>query len=216
MKVFLHEIKDIESELHFTQKDPWIAEAVARLDEKLEDHPGGIPAPPRASRLSAERPIEAHFVLRRIDEVYEISGTIETAVELVCSRCATPYVQSTSPEFNVLYCKDPSMAGIAHLDRGNPKGQNHGYARHAASGMDETDVGKDFDITYISTDFIDLAEVATEQLQLQLPFQPLCKVDCKGICAQCGADQNVGRCACAKLAKETPFAALRGIKFKEN
>lgn len=74
------------------------------------------------------------------------------------------------------------------------------------------EIGNDLDITYLSEDTIDLKAVLTEQLQLQVPFQPLCREDCKGICFNCGADLNVGRCACAKVTKANPFAALKELK----
>lgn len=119
------------------------------------------------------------------------------------------------------------MAGVAHLQRrkeddmeiAKPVGQNHGFARHAHNyeADDEStfggESGQDLDITYISEDFIELGDVLSEQLRLQVPFQPLCKEDCKGMCAQCGADLNLGRCACAKLAKATPFSVLKDLKL---
>ena len=106
------------------------------------------------------------------------------------------------------------MAGIAHQEAGRPVGQNQGHARHAhdESLDDEIEEGKDLDITYISEDFINLADVLTEQIQFQVPFQPLCQENCKGMCPQCGADLNVGRCACAKIATARPFSVLRDFK----
>lgn len=108
------------------------------------------------------------------------------------------------------------MAGIAHLEmqqgQTKPAGQNKGFARHA---HDESsgDNGQDLDITYLSQDFIELGDVLTEQLRLQIPFQPLCEEDCLGMCTQCGADLNAGRCACSKIIKQTPFAVLRNLKL---
>lgn len=112
------------------------------------------------------------------------------------------------------------MAGVAHLasDRNGasaPVGRNKGKARHAHEQETEwksNESGQDLDITYISEDFIDLADILTEQIQLQIPFQPLCREDCRGMCPQCGADQNHGRCACAKLTKTNPFSILRDFK----
>jgi uncharacterized protein len=93
-------------------------------------------------------------------------------------------------------------------------GQNKGFARHAHDfGSDRmAEEGKDLDITYLSQNFIDLSDLLSEQLQLQIPFQPLCRADCKGICVTCGADLNVGRCACAKIPKASPFSVLQSIQ----
>jgi uncharacterized protein len=92
-------------------------------------------------------------------------------------------------------------------------GQNKGVARTGQLAYDTVDTAKDLDITYLSQDFIDLADVLTEQLRLQVPFQPLCKDSCKGMCANCGADLNVGRCACQKLVKNSPFSVLKDLKL---
>lgn len=216
MKIYLHEITERETDLDFTQEDEWVKAAVLRVDERLED----------ARPTPFKRPVSVHFTLRKVDEVYVAEGRVQTAVELVCSRCATSFKYSCQPQFSALFCEDPVMSGIAHLYRpganesgpARPMGQNHGFARHAHNpDEDESESSfessKDLDITYLSQDHIDLGDVITEQLQLQIPFQPLCNPTCKGMCGQCGADLNAGRCACAKLAAKSPFAVLRDFKL---
>jgi uncharacterized protein len=213
MKIFLNEITDQDKELDFTQDEAWVINAVQRVDEKVED----------STRQPKKRPVNGHLSLRKVDEVIVVSGKIETYVELVCSRCANPFQHACSPEFSALFCKDPVMAGVAHLQRpeanprgpGKPMGQNQGFARHAHDFSADNDLaeGKDLDITYLSQDFIDLGDVLTEQLQLQVPFQPLCKETCKGICSNCGTDLNAGRCACAKIKSSHPFSVLKDFKI---
>jgi uncharacterized protein len=41
---------------------------------------------------------------------------------------------------------------------------------------------------------VDLAPLAREYLLLEIPISPLCKPDCKGLCAVCGEDLNVRIC----------------------
>jgi uncharacterized protein len=114
------------------------------------------------------------------------------------------------------------MAGVGHLKmqtkgpaKGEfkPSGHTKGHARHAHDDNHDTSTSGDLDITYLSDDFIELGDVLTEQLQLQVPFQPLCKETCKGMCTQCGADLNQGRCACAKITKNTAFSVLQNLKL---
>jgi uncharacterized protein len=212
MKVFLREITDQETELDLNQSEKWVLEAVSRVDEHLDDEPA-------RAQAAKDRDIQAHLSMRRVDEVVVINGRIRTELRLICSRCAAYYRYSTQPKFSALFCKDPVMAGVGHLeadgDQMIPAGTNRGYARHAHDdSQDDESSGstKDIDITYINEDFIDLADVLTEQLQLQVPFQPLCKEECKGMCPQCGADWNTGRCACSKLNKTSPFSVLKDLK----
>lgn len=213
MKIFLHEITDQETELDFNQDDQWVANAVFQVDEKTEDSP----------QFHKTRPIQSHFSLRKVDDVIVVSGKIETHIELVCSRCANSFRLECRPNFSALFCKDPIMAGVAHLQRPTdgsngpkrPMGQNQGFARHAHNEeLDTLSGSQDLDITYLSNDYIDLAEVLTEQLQFQIPFQPLCQENCKGICSQCGADFNRGRCACAKTTSSQAFSVLRDFKVE--
>ncbi|MCM2321686.1 MAG: DUF177 domain-containing protein [Oligoflexia bacterium] len=205
MRIHLREITDQETELDFTQADKWVIDAVQSVDEDK------TPSPAPASL----RPVRAHFSLRKVDDVIVVSGDVDTQLRLLCSRCANAYPLDCSAHFSGLYCRDPAMAGVGHLEgAGKPAGQNKGFARHAHDfeASDAESGGSDLDITYLSQDFIDLGEVLTEQLRLQLPFQPLCQESCKGICANCGADQNTGRCACSKIRPTSPFSALRNFK----
>lgn len=208
MKIHIHEITDLETELDFTQDEKWVVDAVERVDESetksaLKPH------------TKAPRPIQTHFSLRKVDEVVVVSGRIDTYVQLLCSRCANIFKLDCKPQFSGLFCKDPVMAGVGYLQGQKPSGQNKGHARHAHDESHEMMVteGKDLDITYLSQDFIDLKELLTEHLQLQIPFQPLCREDCKGMCPNCGSDLNVGRCACSKVAKTNPFSVLKDLKI---
>ena len=41
---------------------------------------------------------------------------------------------------------------------------------------------------------IDLAPLLREYLTMEVPMQPLCKEDCKGLCPECGTDFNHSTC----------------------
>ncbi len=43
---------------------------------------------------------------------------------------------------------------------------------------------------------IDLNPDLRQELILDSPLKPLCKPDCKGLCAHCGADLNKEKCRC--------------------
>ena len=59
---------------------------------------------------------------------------------------------------------------------------------------------------------IDLAPLVREQFVLAVPYAPLCREDCQGLCPQCGADKNVAPCTCTRPA-DPRFAALAGVKL---
>jgi uncharacterized protein len=61
----------------------------------------------------------------------------------------------------------------------------------------------------IRDDQIDLRPVVTEVLVCALPLAPLCRDDCRGLCAQCGADRNAKPCLCRNPSIGTFSAQTR-------
>lgn len=57
-------------------------------------------------------------------------------------------------------------------------------------------------------DQIDLEPMARDAVLLDLPLAPLCKVGCRGLCPTCGADRNVGDCACQPAVGDPRWTAL--------
>ncbi len=61
------------------------------------------------------------------------------------------------------------------------------------------------------THLVDLGEAIREYALLELPMQPLCRPDCKGLCPTCGADLNAGPCDCRSEEIDERFAALKTL-----
>jgi uncharacterized protein len=43
---------------------------------------------------------------------------------------------------------------------------------------------------------IDLEPMVRDAVLLAIPFSPLCRTDCLGLCERCGGDRNLGECSC--------------------
>lgn len=58
---------------------------------------------------------------------------------------------------------------------------------------------------------LDLEEAVRQAWALALPMQPLCRADCKGLCARCGTDLNESACSCSPEEDERwgPLKKLR-------
>jgi len=63
----------------------------------------------------------------------------------------------------------------------------------------------------IDNDQIDLVSVVRETLLIDLPEAPLCRDECRGLCASCGTDLNDGACGCVQENVDPRWAALDGI-----
>jgi uncharacterized protein len=55
---------------------------------------------------------------------------------------------------------------------------------------------------------VDLTEAVRQALVLAQPMQMLCRPDCAGLCPQCGADLNEGRCVCPPAVIDPRWSAL--------
>lgn len=193
MKIYLNEITAAGRELRFTESDAWVLKTVSQADE---------------TEISKPRKVDARFALRRVDEVFVADGSIDTSLRLLCSRCANPFDFTCTPKFSALFCTDPTMAGISDCNGNAKRGLNHTFG-------DARTEGKDVDITFLNHDFIDLTEILAEQIQLKIPVQPLCASSCKGVCPNCGADRNRGRCACDRIVSESRTTVWTGLLEKK-
>ncbi|MGB7874896.1 MAG: DUF177 domain-containing protein [Anaerolineales bacterium] len=58
---------------------------------------------------------------------------------------------------------------------------------------------------------IDLQPLIREYALLEIPIKPLCRPNCKGLCAVCGEDLNLTDCGHKGIAEESPFSALKDL-----
>lgn len=66
----------------------------------------------------------------------------------------------------------------------------HWLARELESGDDNDDY------ILVPTGMIDMDELIMTDVTLEVPFQLLCREDCKGLCPVCGSDLNEKTCNC--------------------
>ncbi len=59
---------------------------------------------------------------------------------------------------------------------------------------------------------IDLEPLIREYALLEVPISPICKLDCKGLCAVCGQDLNIADCGHRPEEDESPFSVLKKLK----
>lgn len=58
---------------------------------------------------------------------------------------------------------------------------------------------------------IDIEGPVHDEVMLALPLAPLCRDDCRGICATCGADLNTAPCQGHEAVEASPFAGLKDL-----
>ena len=78
------------------------------------------------------------------------------------------------------------------------------------------DTSCELDETYPASEkTIDISEEVRQAVLLELPSRSLCRPDCRGLCAACGKNLNLGPCPCPCPAGpgENPFSVLRRIRM---
>ena len=59
---------------------------------------------------------------------------------------------------------------------------------------------------------LDLGPMVRELVLMELPSAPLCRSDCAGICARCGADRNLVPCECQPDPVDPRWAGLEALR----
>jgi len=114
-------------------------------------------------------PVELELRLEAVMEGVLVTGEAHAALEGECVRCLDPIEDEVDVRFQELYV----------YDDGRDARREDG---HSAEEDDE--------VRMLEDDLLDLEPVLRDAVVLALPFQPLCRDDCAGLCAECGANLN--------------------------
>jgi uncharacterized protein len=104
-------------------------------------------------------PVDLDLRLESVMEGVLVSGTVRGEVTGECVRCLDPIASPLVVDIQELF----AYPGQEHHDD------------------DETELRQ------LEGDLLDLEPVLRDAVVLALPFQPVCRADCPGLCSQCGA-----------------------------
>ncbi len=140
--------------------------------------------------LRVVAPVRLVFDIYKDKQTFRLVGRVQTTLELSCGRCLEAFAWPVDAEFDLRY---------------QPQAENTGEAEQAVEADDLT-------TAFYAHDEIDLGQLMQEQFYLSLPMKPLCAVDCKGLCPECGTNLNRGTCACNPRWEDPRFAALKALR----
>jgi uncharacterized protein len=154
--------------------------------------PSAVEMPDDEYRVVA--PVHLEFEIHKDKDAFRLVGTVRTELELPCSRCLEPFRFPVGIAFDQRYLPQPE----ASLDE----------ERAVAE--------EDLETSFYRDEQIDLNELLREQFYLALPMKPLCREECKGLCAQCGTNLNTGTCDCSSEWEDARLAALKQLKMRDS
>ncbi|WP_141336515.1 DUF177 domain-containing protein [Paenibacillus sp. tmac-D7] len=143
---------------------------------------------PKTGSLLGYGPLQVRLEARDVEGAAEVDGELEIDVEQSCSRCLAPVAQHVTVPFHETFVKGEEKA----IDEES----------------DEDEEDDDDDVLYVTGDRIELKPYLAEAVMLSLPFIPLCKEDCKGLCPVCGTDRNERECGCKQEKVDPRLAGL--------
>jgi uncharacterized protein len=104
-------------------------------------------------------PVELDLRLEAVMEGVLVTGTADVSLTGECARCLEPITDEITVDLQELYV----------------------YEDHALPEEEDDEVGT------LQDDLVDLEPLLRDAVVLALPFQPLCRDDCPGLCPECGA-----------------------------
>lgn len=151
---------DPKSELVFSTHD------VRRSAGEMKEFERTVAAP---SRMGTDVLAVAHGEELALDLRFEavsegvlVTGTVETQLTGECTRCLEPLTSDVNLDLVELFLYPENV----------------------------TDASEDSDELAIVEEMIDLEPVIRDAIVLDLPFNPVCREDCLGLCPTCGAVLN--------------------------
>ncbi len=127
-------------------------------------------------------PVEIEGELKGSADSVELRGKAVYELSMPCDRCFEIATQRRETEFS------------------------HVLVRQLSDEEDE-----DGEFVVVPDDQLDLDQLLTEDILLDLPTKFLCSPDCKGLCPVCGKNLNLGDCGCQRDDTDPRLAVLKQL-----
>ena len=137
-------------------------------------------------------PVSLAFDIFKDKAQFRLVGRTETTLDVPCSRCLEAYSLPVDAAFDLRYQPHSTNAGEGERE------------------IEEDDLSTAF----YDNDMIDLGQLMVEQVYLSLPMKPLCRAECRGLCAVCGTNLNRDTCACTSEVEDPRLAPLKALTKK--
>jgi uncharacterized protein len=138
-----------------------------------------------------EKPLHTEATVLKIGQSFFLKGNVETTLRLTCVRCLNDFSFPISSSFDLT---------LSPLKKA--------FTEEEAELKEE-----DLESNFFEEGEIRLSEIACEQVFLEIPYKPLCREDCRGLCPVCGKDLNLSPCYCVPENSESAFDALKNLKL---
>ena len=137
------------------------------------------------------------------EEVFRLRGRMSCRIELACVRCLEPFPLDLAEELDLLYLPQSSNEAPAAEES-----EADALTELSGRGLEREELA----VSFYRDERIDPSQMIVEQIVLALPMKPLCKPDCRGLCALCGANRNLLSCDCGPEDTDPRWAPLKTLQ----
>ncbi|HEU0079463.1 MAG TPA: DUF177 domain-containing protein [Longimicrobiaceae bacterium] len=141
----------------------------------------------QGSQVSLAGPLHVDLTARSVGEGVFLRGTVGGTLRLPCRRCLAETEHRLDETVDFLFDEI----------RDDEEEEMEGEVYPLPERGDE----------------LDLTDAVREQVLLRVPQYVLCREECRGLCPRCGADMNEAPCGCGPEEEDSPWVALKKIKF---
>lgn len=139
-------------------------------------------------------PIEGRVLLVRTPRGVLITGEARLNLVRICRRCLEPLESAVTLEIEEEFV--PSVDVVTGI----------------SSALSDEDTPE---IVIDEHHIIDMTEVMRQLAVAANAGMGLCRSDCKGLCAHCGASLNEGPCACEAVSRDPRLVKLAQLLTKQ-
>lgn len=129
-------------------------------------------------------PVEVEIVIENTGSLFTGRGSLQTVLQLQCSRCLQDVVCPLETEFDVVIMESTESKQL-HADEG---------------------------FVFLNGDEADIGSVVEEVVFMAIPICPLCNKDCRGLCPVCGQDKNTSPCRCQEETIDPRWEKLKSLQ----
>ena len=143
---------------------------------------------PSRGTIFNDHNIKCNLSVHKVQEGFKMIGQLETAIEYECVRCLVKIPVPLKLPIQIILSKSKGTL------------------------PDKNDV----EFLYFNEDkkYLELDNFIADLIELDRPINPLCEVNCEGLCAICGSNKNKSSCSCRIQGKNTGWDKLKDFKVK--
>lgn len=139
--------------------------------------------------ISFKDPVSISLDVKNVGNVLNFKGSIKGETVLTCSRCLETYPFHLETDFDERFIHESDIAAAQE------------------DGIDTEDM------QVIEGNKIELGDIVSESILLNIPMKLICSENCRGLCSVCGINLNNSNCNCKSEEIDPRLGVLK--KFFE-